>query len=493
MVDFKLTDTALEAIEADVAIAFVYQGDGDEPPAIDYWNSLSGGIAGELAARGEFRGASKATAVIHRPAGMKAGRLVLAGYGEPAKASAARLRDRAGAVWRGLRDSGASHVAVLLPWGTDANTGTRAVAEGIAFADYEPDVHKSADRKPSPLRTVTISAQGADQRDLNRAVATGRARNVARELGNEPGNLLPPRVLAERTCKLAEEAGLECEVLDEQRMRSMGMGALLGVAQGSSQEPVLIVIRYRPERAVADGGPHLGLIGKAVTFDTGGISIKPSADMHLMKHDMCGGAAMVGAMLGIAAVRPKVPVTAVIPSVENMPGANAQRPGDIVTSMCGKTIEVLNTDAEGRLILADALTYAKDLGCTHLVNAATLTGAIVVALGTNHTGVFGNSDAWRDRVLDASRAAGETMWSMPLGDEFTDLLKSPVADLANIGPRAGGAITAAAFLEQFAGDTPWVHLDIAGTAWYAEKQPHAPVGATGVGVATLVELALSLD
>ncbi len=490
--EFRLTDTALEDIEADVAIGFVYQGEGDEPPAIDYWNTLSGGLAGEMAARGEFRGGYRSHTVVHRPAGVRAGRLALVGCGEPGKVSLARLRNCIGAAWRSLRTSGAKRVAVLPPYGADPDTGMRAVAEGIILADYEPDIHKSADRKESSLTSVTISAPATAQGSLDRAVATAHAQNRARELGNEPGNLLPPRALAERACEFAEAAGLECEVLDKEYMRSRGMGALLGVARGSRQDPVMIVIRYRPDSAAEAGGSHLGLVGKAVTFDTGGISLKPSADMHLMKHDMCGGAAMLGAMLAIARLRPKTPVTAVIPSVENMPDGDAQRPGDIVTSMCGKTVEVLNTDAEGRLILADALTYAKELGCTHLVNAATLTGAIVVALGTDYTGVFGNDEGWRDRVISSAKAAGETMWPMPLGEEFTDLLKSPVADLANIGPRWGGAITAAAFLEQFAGDTPWVHLDIAGTAWYEKKQPHAPVGATGVGVATLVDLALDL-
>lgn len=488
--EFRLTRIELENTEADVAIGFVFQGEGGDPPAIRYWNKLSGGIAGEMAARGEFRGGFRTSAVIHRPAGMKAARLVLVGYGEPGEGSLARLRDCIGAAWRDLRNSGAASVAVLLPFGEDPDEGVRAIAEGITLADYEPDVHRSSDRKESSLASVTISALGASQMALDRAVATARGQNRARELGNEPGNLLPPRVLAKRSCELAQQAGLECEVLDEERMRSLGMGALLGVARGSGQQPVMILIRYRPEGQVGEGGPHLGLVGKAVTFDTGGISLKPSSDMHFMKHDMCGGAAMLGAMLAIAEVRPQVPVTAVIPSVENMPGANAQRPGDIVTSMSGKTVEVLNTDAEGRLILADAITYAKDLGCTHLVNAATLTGAIVVALGMANTGLFGNDEVWTDRVLSAAKAAGEKMWPMPLGEEYTDLLKSPVADLANIGPRWGGAITAAAFLEQFAGDTPWVHLDIAGTAWHEKKQPHAPVGATGVGVATLVELAL---
>ena len=270
------------------------------------------------------------------------------------------------------------------------------------------------------------------------------------------------------------------------------MGALLGVARGSVEAPVMIVIRYRPDGAAQPGSPHLGLVGKAVTFDTGGISIKPSKDMHLMKHDMAGGAAMIGAMLAIAALRPAVPVTAVIPSVENMPGGAAQRPGDIVTTRSGTTVEVLNTDAEGRLILADALTYAKELGCTHLVNAATLTGAIVVALGTDFTGLFSNDEGWGDRVAEAAAEAGERMWPMPAGEEFSALLKTPVADLANIGPRWGGACSAAAFLAHFAGDTPWVHLDIAGTAWYEKAQPHAPVGASGVGVSALTCLALAL-
>ena len=489
---FRLTDTPLEGIEADVAIGFVYEGDEGRIPGIRYWDSLTGGLASEMADRGELTGKYQSVAVVHRPAGARAARMVLVGCGSSDKVSHARWRDCAGSAWRHVRTTGAKSVAVLAPYGSGPDAGVRAVVEGIGLADYEPDVHKSANRKESRLETVTISAEDGSPGALDRAVATVEAQNHARELVNEPGNLLPPRELATRACALAENAGLECEVLDEQRMRSMGMGALLGVARASAFEPVMIVIRYRAESAPPEDSPHLGLVGKAVTFDTGGISIKPSADMHLMKHDMAGGAAMVGAMLAIASLRPSVDVTAVIPSVENMPGGSAQRPGDIVTTMSGKTVEVLNTDAEGRLILADAIAYAKDQGCTHLVDAATLTGAIVVALGTTYTGLFGNDQAWVDRVVKASKAAGEKMWPMPLGEEYTALLDSPVADLANIGPRWGGAVTAAAFLEEFAGDTPWVHLDIAGTAWFEKKAPHAPVGPTGVGVPTLVELSLEL-
>ena len=490
---FQFTDAPLERIDANAAIGFVYEGEGDQPPGLHYWNALTDGLAAEMAARNEFRGRFQTAAVVHRPRGARAERLLLAGCGAPAKASLRIWRESAASAWRKLRTTGAERVAVLIPYGARPDDGVRAVVEGIALAEYEPDLHKSADRKTSSIREVIVSAPGAKQSALDRAVATAEAQNRARELANEPGNLLPPKVLAERACSLAAEAGLECEVLDEATMRSLGMGALLGVARASAHEPTMTVIRYRPAGDDALSGTHLGLVGKAVTFDTGGISLKPPLNMHLMKGDMAGGAAMIGAMLAIAKVRPRIPVTAVIPSVENMPGGAAQRPGDIVTTMAGKTVEVLNTDAEGRLILADALAYAKTLGCSHLVDAATLTGAIVVALGTDYTGLFGNDQAWRDRVLGASKAAGERMWPMPLGEEYTKLLESPVADLANIGPRWGGAVTAAAFLEQFADGTPWVHLDIAGTSWHEKKLPHAPVGPSGVGVATLVELALGLD
>ena len=238
------------------------------------------------------------------------------------------------------------------------------------------------------------------------------------------------------------------------------------------------------------GRPHLGLVGKGVTFDTGGISIKPADGMEKMKYDMAGGAAMIGAMRALAQLKPPIPVSAYIPAVENMPGSRAQRPGDIVTAMSGKTIEVINTDAEGRLILADALTYARRQGCTHLVDAATLTGAIVVALAHVNVGLFANDDGMRDRVLRAAKAAGDRMWAMPLEEEYKEYLKSAFADLANVGGRWGGAITAAWFLKEFAEDTPWVHLDIAGTAWLDDGKPFMAKGPTGVPVRTMVQLAM---
>jgi leucyl aminopeptidase len=272
-------------------------------------------------------------------------------------------------------------------------------------------------------------------------------------------------------------------------MAQLGMGSLLGVAQGSVHPPFLIVIRYTPK--VAQSEDRIALIGKAVTFDTGGISIKPADGMEKMKYDMAGGAAVLGAMRAISQLRPPVAVTAYVPVVENAVGSNAQRPGDIVTSLSGRTIEVLNTDAEGRLILVDAIEYAKRDGATHIIDAATLTGAIVVALGHIHAGVFSNNEALLKRVMESAKRQGEKMWQLPLDEEYREYLKSPFADIANIGGRWGGSITAAYFLKEWAGDTPWVHLDIAGTAWLEDNKPYMPKGPSGICVRTFVDLVLN--
>jgi leucyl aminopeptidase len=286
---------------------------------------------------------------------------------------------------------------------------------------------------------------------------------------------------------MAKANGLSCEVLDQDRMRQLGMGALLGVAQGSAEPGAMIIIEYKPAKPTSDA--RLALIGKGVTFDTGGISIKPSEGMEKMKYDMCGAAAVIGAMQAIARLKPSIAVTGIVPTVENMPGSKAQRPGDIVTSLSGKTIEILNTDAEGRLILADAITYAKQLGCTHLVDAATLTGAIVVALGNNHSGVFTNNEELLSQWMSASKSSGEKMWHMPTDDEYRELLKTVYADIGNVGGRAGGASSAAVFLKEFVGDTPWIHVDIAGTAWLDDAKPYMAKGPTGIPIGTFVKLA----
>lgn len=449
---------------------------------LDVWTD---GLASELLSSKEFSGKGGETALIHRPAGLKAPRLLLLGLGE--KPSAAEIRTAFSLAVRRLKGSGVKRLAVAF---SHVDSAVQAAVEGVGLGNYEPDVYKSEGRAEGAVDEVLVAAPDGVE-EAARGIASADGQNYARTLANEPGNRLTPTVLAERARELAAETGLGIEVLDREALEELGCGALLGVAQGSVEPPVMIVLRYEPEGAPS-ADVHLGLVGKAVTFDTGGISIKPAADMDQMKYDMAGGAAMLGTMKAVAALKPSVPVTAVIPSVENMPSGSAQRPGDVVTSLSGKTVEVLNTDAEGRLILADAITYAQRLGCNRLVDAATLTGSIVVALGHERGGVFSNDEDWQRSLLDSAERAGEKMWPMPMDDDYKEQLKSPIADLANIGTRWGGSITAAIFLKAFADPTPWVHLDIAGTAWLDAPKPHMPKGPTGVAVRTLVDLAMGL-
>jgi leucyl aminopeptidase len=429
--------------------------------------------------------------LVHRPAGFKAKRVLLAGSGPADKFTSAELRRVSGAAVRHLKSKSVVNIAILLDGAFAGAEHVEAAVEGAVLGDYEPDRYKTdkKGKKPVEQLTVAVAKNGLDGA-LARGRATAEAQNLTRELVNEPANRLTPTSLADAARQMAVAQGLECEVLDRDRMKQLGMGSLLGVAMGSAEPPALIILRYKPAKNASNGKAHLGLVGKGVTFDTGGISIKPADGMEKMKYDMAGGAAMIGTMRALAQLKPPIPVTAIIPAVENMPGSRAQRPGDIVTALSGKTIEVINTDAEGRLILADALTYARRLGCTHLVDAATLTGSVVVALGYINVGLFSSDDPLAERVLKASRAAGEKMWRMPVDEEYKEQLKSEFADMANVGGRPGGAITAALFLREFAEQTPWVHLDIAGTAWLEDSKPYMSKGPTGVGVRTFVNLAM---
>jgi leucyl aminopeptidase len=445
--------------------------------------------AGPLFDSGELTGKSLEQTLLHHPPGVAATRVLLAGAGKRERFDAAEMRRLAGAALRLLKGKSVKRVAIALEGSCAAAGFAAAAVEGAILGDFEPDRHKTSDdKKTVESFTIVSSAFEGLAEAVDRGRIVGEAANFARDMVNEPGNLLTPLKMAAAAQAMAAEQGLACEVLDRDAMEKLGMGSLLGVAIGSAEPPCLIVLRYQPAKAVGTG--HLGLVGKGVTFDTGGISIKPADSMEKMKYDMAGGAAMIGAMRALAQLKPSVPVTAFIPCVENMPGSRAQRPGDIVTAMSGKTIEVINTDAEGRLILADALTYARRQGCTHLVDAATLTGAVVVALGHLRAGLFTNNDALKDKVLAASQAEGERMWHLPLDDDYKDYLKTPFADLANVGGRWGGAVTAAIFLKEFAEDTPWVHLDIAGTAWLDDTKPYLAKGPTGLPVRTLVRLAM---
>jgi leucyl aminopeptidase len=313
----------------------------------------------------------------------------------------------------------------------------------------------------------------------------GESQILTRDLVNEPSNRMTPSNLADRAKRMADEVGLQCEVFGAEKMRELKMGAFLSVAQGSEEEPRLILLRYEPKGAPKT--PVIALVGKGITFDTGGISIKPAEGMEKMKYDMAGGATMLGAMAAIALLRPNVRVIAIVCATENMPSGKAQKPGDVQIAMSGKSIEVINTDAEGRLVLADGLHWARELGATHLIDAATLTGAVVVALGHVNAGVFANDDAMYARFAQAQERAGEKMWRLPLDGEYQEQLRSNIADLANVGGRWGGAINAAMFLKEFVGDTPWIHLDIAGTAWVDENKPWIAKGPSGIALRSIVE------
>jgi leucyl aminopeptidase len=488
--NIKLQQGPIPEIDADTLVVFAFE---KESPRDGWLNDATGGWVEEIYASGEFTGKAGDRALLYRPSGLKAKRLALEGVGTRDKFDATELRKAAGAAARALkaRSLRQLHIALDSSWLVPGMVQT--AVEGVLLGDYEPDQLKTDEKKSEKrIESVTVcvpEGQSGAQDELNRGRTIGECVNFARDLKNEPANRLNPQILAQRAQQMAAEAGLECEILDEGRMRQLGMGALLGVAQGSDVPPAMIVLRYAPENPAAED--HLGLIGKGVTFDSGGISIKPADGMEKMKYDMGGGAAVLGAMRALAQLKPRVRITALVPTVENMVSGRAQRPGDIVTTLSGKTVEVLNTDAEGRLILIDAITYAIRLGCTHLVDAATLTGAIVVALGHLHVGAFTNNEEMLGRVMAAGKQAGERMWHMPLDDDYKEYLKSPYADLPNIGGRWGGAITAAKFLEEFVEKKPWVHLDIAGTAWLDDAKPWMAKGPSGVPVRTFVNLAMN--
>jgi leucyl aminopeptidase len=478
--EIKLETKPIAEVEADALIVVGFE---DESAA-------AGGEAGkELYSTGEFSGKALEIAILHRPHGMKAKRLVLAGGGKREKFDSAVLRRVAGAALRTLKCKGVRSI-VLAPDETfRSDDFAGAAVEGALLGNFETNTHKT-DPKKDEKQVAWFAVLGGSQSAIDQGRILGESQNFCRRLADEPSNVMTPTRLSEKAREMAAEQGLECEILDEARMRELGMGALLGVSQGSDEPPAMIIVRYKPATAPASKD-HLGLVGKGVTFDTGGISIKPADGMEKMRYDMAGGASVLGAMRAIAQLKPSIPVTAIVPTVENMPGSRAQRPGDIVKSLSGKTVEVLNTDAEGRMILIDALTYAQRLGCTHLVDTATLTGSIVVALGGIRAGAFTNNEPFLKKLLAAADLEGEKMWQMPLDEEYKDALKSDFADLHNIGGRAGGCITAAIFLRDFVNETPWIHLDVAGTAWLDDAKPYLAKGATGIGVRTFVRLAQS--
>jgi leucyl aminopeptidase len=445
--------------------------------------------AADVIASGEVSGKLFEATLLHRPAKLKAKRLLLLGGGKAKDFTSSELRKLAGVAVRFLKPKGIRNLAFVAPEGMAGEEAVKAIVEGAFVGDFDPDTYRS-DRKDQAVDAVTVIARGDQarlQRALDEARVVGESQNLTRDLANEPSNRMTPTILAERARKMAQEVGLKCEVYGADKIKELKMGAFWGVAQGSDEPPALIVLRYEPADAPAT--PVLGLVGKGITFDTGGISIKPADGMEKMKYDMAGGAAMIGAMRAIAQIKPKVRVISVICATENMPSGKAQKPGDVQIAMSGKSIEIINTDAEGRLVLADGLCYARQLGCTHLVDAATLTGAVVVALGYVNAGVFANDDKMYERFRGALEKSGEKFWRLPLDEEYKESIRSSIADIINSGGRWGGAVTAAMFLKEFAEDTPWIHLDIAGTAWMEEQKPWIAKGPSGIAVRSLVEFA----
>lgn len=482
-------------IDAEALVTYAFEQEKPDSAVLAQLDQAARGALSKLASSGELTGKMLETTLLYFPQGLAAQRLLVVGAGKKEKFGTPELRRLAGAAVRALKSRQVKRVAFLVRENERSAADAQAVVEGMILANFDSDKYKT-DKKPGNEITAASLAgwDEASRADADRGLArgriTGESQNFARELGNEPSNLLTPRMLADRAAAMAREEGLSVDVLDEKKMQELKMGALLSVAQGSAEPPRMIVITYTPEK-LDPKAPVLGLVGKAITFDTGGISIKPAADMEKMKYDMCGGAAMIGAMRALARLKPSCKVIAVIPSSENMPGGRAQKPGDVQFAMSGKSIEVINTDAEGRLVLADAITYAKKLGCTHLVDAATLTGAVVVALASVNVGVFGSDQAFTDQLLASAKAAGEKMWPLPIDDDYREMIKSGIADIQNVGSgKGGGAITGAMFIKEFTGDTPWIHLDIAGTAWQDDVKPWNAKGATGVAVRTLVDLAM---
>jgi leucyl aminopeptidase len=493
----ELGDTLPSTTDAAETVAVgVYADGGERLPAAE---SLGGGLRAlceRVTAEGEFKGEAETTLLIYAPAGEGAQgggarRVLLVGLGSGDDFDAASMRRAAGTAVRAAAAARTRVLHLVVPeGGVEVGRGIRALAEGAHLGLYENGFYQKKDEEDAPrLERLTLIGAGVAGRfaeELERARVVAESANWARTLADEPGLSLPPIEFGRRAAEMAREVGLVTESLGVEEISARGMGGLLGVGQGSEEEPALIVLRYEPEGATADD-ELWAFVGKGITFDTGGISIKHGLDMYEMKSDMAGGAAALGALRALAQLKPNRRVVAIVPAAENMPSGKSIKPGDIVRTFAGMNVECVDTDAEGRLVLVDGIAYAKHLGATRIVDLATLTGSIIVALGTHRTGLFSNDDEWAARVLAASESAGEPAWRMPVSDDYKKKIESMIADFKNYGGKPD-ATAAALLLSKFAGETPWVHLDIAGTAWYDAPTPYAPKGASGCGVRTLVEL-----
>jgi len=489
----NITELQIEAV-----VVNLFEGVKKPSGATGAVDQALGGVISGLIERGEIKGKLGEVSLLHTLGRIPPERVAVVGLGKKEKFDLDKVRQATASALRFLQKLGLKHVASILhgagAGGIDRKFSAQAIVEGGLLGLYAFRKHKTTDPDLGELEELLLVERDESRLpEVDGGIRLGRvlaeAANFARDLVNEPANALTPTRMAEVAKELAERYGLELEVLEREQMEELGMGALLGVAQGSEQPPKFIILSYRGGK---DSRDVLGLVGKGITFDSGGISIKPSEGMGEMKGDMAGGAAVLATLKALGELRPRINVTGLVPATENMPSGTALRPGDILKAMNGKTIEVISTDAEGRLILADALCYARRLGLSPVVDVATLTGACQVALGNVCSGLFGNDQGLISKLVGLGEEAGERLWQLPLYEEYKEQNRSEVADIKNSGGRWGGAITAAQFLAEFIEDTPWVHLDIAGTAFLEKERGYFSKGATGIPTRTLVRFATAL-
>jgi leucyl aminopeptidase len=512
--EIKTTGQEISSVSEEALVVPVFEFETPRDGILGSLDALTHGAIADAFDRGEFDGSADQVLFLHRSGDLSARRLLLYGAGNRDKVTPARLGEVAGAAARSVLSRGLKAVGFLARGSGGSAELVQRIVEGVIIGQLSSTLYSQYSQSDNPqLNSLTVVCEGAIPDGLESALEAGRilgeATNLARELGNEPSNIMTPSEMARRTQEMAERLGLKSEILDEAELERRGFGALLGVSRGSSEPPRFIILEYcvddsleycvhesagRHGTGANQVGPQdqevIALVGKAVTFDSGGISIKPAASMDEMKFDMCGGAAVIGAMQAIARLKPSARVLGLVPACENMPSGRSYKPGDVLTGLGGKTIEIINTDAEGRLILSDAITYAVNRGASTIVDAATLTGACVVALGEIRAAVMGTDQRLIDQLIQAGERAGERIWQLPIDDRYGEQIRSPIADIKNDGGRGAGAITAGMFLKAFAGETPWAHLDIAGTAWINEPKPFMAKGATGFGVRTFVNFVL---
>ena len=457
-------------------------------------DELTGGLVKSTIDADEFSGKEGETAYFHLVGNekIKAARLLLVGVGVAKEYKNGGVSNMAGTAVRSLRSKNAKSIAVLPRVENDFEQAGSAAVQGAYISVFDPDKYRTVDKEQKTVERLVVLVEGAKEDELKRGVEAGKiigeSINFTRDLANEPGAYMTPTDMAERARDIANEFGLNIDVLDEARMEQEGMGSLLSVSRGSDQPAKLIILKYVPANFDESNKELLTFVGKGVTFDSGGISLKPGENMELMKYDMTGGATVLGAMRAIAQLKPPIPVLGVAPCTENLPSGKATKPGDVVRAMTGKTIEIINTDAEGRLILADALAYAKKLGATRIIDMATLTGAVSIALGDVNTAVLGTDQDLINEIISAGQDVGEKFWQLPLDKEYSKQIKSDIADIKNVGGRKAGTITAAAFLKEFADGVAWAHLDIARTAWGDDAKPYRSKGPTGIALRTLLRI-----